>query len=59
MHILTKFRFSKFKNFFLTGVLRDPIKFEIQSEKSLIYLVESMPCRLEDILRREGNPIKY
>jgi hypothetical protein len=59
MHILTKFHFSKFKNFFLTGVLRDPIKFENQSENSLRYLVESMPCRLEDIFMREGNPIKY
>jgi hypothetical protein len=56
LHILTKFHCSKFKTFFLAGILRDPIN---HSEKSMKYLVKSMPSRLEDIIRREGNPIKY
>jgi hypothetical protein len=59
MHILTKCPCSNLKTFFLTGILRDPIKFENHSEKFLRYLVESMPSRLEDIIRREGNPTKY
>jgi hypothetical protein len=59
MHILTKVHCPKFKDFLLTGVLRDSIKFENQSEKSLRYLVDSMPWRLEDIIRREGNPTNY
>ncbi len=56
MHILTKFHCPKFKNFFLTGVYRDPTKFKIYSGKSLRNLVEFMPRRLADIISREGAP---
>ncbi len=59
MHILTKFPCPKIKNFFLTGFLRDRTELEIHSAKSLRNLMEYMPRRLEDIIRREGSPTKY
>jgi hypothetical protein len=37
----------------------DSIKFKNHSEKSLRYLMEFMPRRLKDIIRRERNPTKY
>jgi hypothetical protein len=37
----------------------DHTKFKIHSAKSLRNLMESMPRRLEDIIRREVNNTKY
>ncbi len=51
-HILIKFYCPKYKNYFLTGFLMNHTKFETHSAKSLHNMVESMPKRLEDTIRR-------
>jgi hypothetical protein len=43
----------------MTGFLRDCTKFEVHFAKFPEDLVESMPSRLEDIIRMEGNNTKY
>jgi hypothetical protein len=47
-HILIKFDCPKYKNYFFTGFLMN----HTNSAKSLRNMVESMPKRLEDTIRR-------